>query len=113
MHRMKSIAIVASLALAVCTAAAQDTDRKVAGGGITVKGWTGKVDPAAAKQGKSINDSKLMQMGSDLHVAAGPACGLLESGEQRQGGLHGQGDFQGRQDDRRSCPPVRRVHRRQ
>ncbi len=74
MHRMKGIAIAASLAFAVCTVAAQDADRKVAGGGITVKGWTGKVDAGAAKQGKTINDSKLMQMGSDLHVAAGPAA---------------------------------------
>ena len=74
MHRMKAIGIAASLAFAVCTVAAQDPDRKVAGGGITVKGWTGKVDASAAKQGKTINDSKLMQMGNDLHIAAGPAA---------------------------------------
>jgi hypothetical protein len=74
MHRVKGFAITAALALAVGTVAAQDADRKVAGGGITAKGWTGKIDAAAAKQGKTINDSKLMQMGSDLHIAAGPAA---------------------------------------
>ena len=74
MHRVKGFAITAALAIAVCTVVAQDADRKVAGGGITAKGWMGKVDAAAAKQGKTINDSKLMQMGSDLHVAAGPAA---------------------------------------
>ena len=74
MHRVKGFAITAALAIAVCTVVAQDADRKVAGGGITAKGWMGKVDAAAAKQGKTINDSKLMQMGSDLHIAAGPAA---------------------------------------
>ena len=74
MHRVKGFAITAALAIAVCTVVAQDADRKVAGGGITAKGWMGKVDAAAAKQGKTINDSKLMEMGGDLHVAAGPAA---------------------------------------
>ena len=74
MHRVKGFAITAALALAVCTVVAQEADRKVAGGGITAKGWTGKVDAAAAKQGKTINDSKVMEMGKDLHIAAGPAA---------------------------------------
>ena len=72
MHRVKSLAIAGAVALAVAAVAAQDPDRKVAGGGITAKGWMGKVDPG--KAGGSINDSKFMQMGSDYHVAAGPAA---------------------------------------
>jgi hypothetical protein len=74
MHRVKGIAIAGALALAVCTVTAQDADRKVAGGGITAKGWMGKIDASAAKQGKTVNDSKFMQMGNDFHVAAGPAA---------------------------------------
>ena len=46
-------AAMSALALAVCTVAAQEADRKVAGGGITAKGWQGKVDAAAAKAGKT------------------------------------------------------------
>jgi hypothetical protein len=74
MHRLKRFVVAGAVALAVCAVAAQDADRKVAGGGITAKGWTGKIDAAAAKQGRTINDSKFMQMGSDFHVAAGPAA---------------------------------------
>src|SRR5688572_32685614 len=49
-----------AMALAVCTVAAQDKDVKVAGGGITAKGWQGKIDAQAAKGGMTINDSKFM-----------------------------------------------------
>ena len=72
MYRVMNFAIAGAMALAVTAVAAQDPDRKVAGGGITAKGWMGKVDPG--KAGASINDSKFMQMGNDFHVAAGPAA---------------------------------------
>jgi hypothetical protein len=52
--------------------AAQDADRKVAGGGITVKGWQGKVD-ANNKQGLTINDSKFASEGGGFHITTGPA----------------------------------------
>jgi hypothetical protein len=53
---------------------AQDRDRAVAGGGIQVPGWKGRIDPASAKQGRTINDSKFEQQGSSLHLAIGPAA---------------------------------------
>ncbi len=53
--------------------AAQETNRSVAGGGITVPGWSGKIDGSAEKQGQSIKDAKLSQDGKDLHVVTGPA----------------------------------------
>ncbi len=74
MNRVKGFAIAAALALAVCAVAAQDPDRKVAGGGITAKGWMGKVDAGAAKQGKTVNDSTFMEMGGGLHAQVGPAA---------------------------------------
>ena len=74
MHRVKGFAVAGVMALAVCSLAAQDADRKVAGGGITAKGWTGKVDAAAAKGGKTVNDSKVMEMGGGLHMQVGPAA---------------------------------------
>ena len=70
-----SLVAVAFAAVAIATvgASSQDTDRKVAGGGITVKGWQGKVDAAAAKEGKTINDSKFEEKGGSFHIAAGSA----------------------------------------
>jgi hypothetical protein len=72
MRVMKASAL--AIALAVCTVAAQDADRKVAGGGITAKGWKGKIDPGKQNVGKSINDSKFMEMGGGLHLQIGPAA---------------------------------------
>jgi copper oxidase (laccase) domain-containing protein len=54
--------------------AQQDADRKVAGGGISVAGWKGAIDPAAAKKGLTINDSKFTKDGDALHLAVGPAA---------------------------------------
>jgi hypothetical protein len=54
--------------------AQQDADRKVAGGGITVQGWQGKIDAGAAKKGLSINDSKFAAAGGTFHLTIGPAA---------------------------------------
>jgi hypothetical protein len=51
----------------------QDANRAVADGGITAKGWTGKVDANEEKNGQTISNAKLAQEGSDLHVTTGPA----------------------------------------
>jgi hypothetical protein len=53
--------------------APQEQNRSVAGGGITVQGWAGKIDASAEKQGQTIKDAKLEQQGKDLHVVTGPA----------------------------------------
>jgi hypothetical protein len=63
----------AALAIVAVGAQQQDADRKVAGGGITVKGWQGKVDAAAAKEGKTINDSKFEDKNGAFHISAGSA----------------------------------------
>jgi hypothetical protein len=49
-----------------------DADRKVAGGGVSVKGWQGKED-AGNKQGLTVNDSKFAPEGSGFRVTTGPA----------------------------------------
>jgi hypothetical protein len=67
-------ASVVVISLVASTAFAQDADRKVAGGGITAKGWQGKIDPGKQTEGKSINDSKFMEMGGGLHMQVGPAA---------------------------------------
>jgi len=52
---------------------AQETARTVAGGGITVPGWKGSVDPQEAARGMKVEGAKLDKEGEALHVATGPA----------------------------------------
>ena len=72
---MKRISLALAIALAVPgLALAQDADRKVAGGGISVAGWKGKIDAAAVKKGLTLNDSKFAKSGDELHLTIGPAA---------------------------------------
>lgn len=66
---------VALLASGVLGAQGQpvETSRTVAGGGISVPGWTGKIDAGEEKAGQVLNNSKLAQQGDVLHVTTGPA----------------------------------------
>jgi hypothetical protein len=66
-------AVVASLLVASSVASAQDQSRPVAGGGITVAGWQGRIDPNEARQGAKLENAKLEKVGDDLHVTTGPA----------------------------------------
>ena len=50
-----------------------DANRKVAGGGISVPGWQGKIDADAEKAGQTVNDAKLAADGKTLQVTTGPA----------------------------------------
>ncbi len=51
----------------------QDPARAVASGGISVPGWTGKIDPSEEKAGQALSNAKLSQAGDVLHVTTGPA----------------------------------------
>jgi len=67
---------VVALALAVAmpsgmNAQEQESARKVAGGGISVAGWKGTVDPT--EKTATVNDAKLSKEGDVLHVTTGPA----------------------------------------
>jgi hypothetical protein len=53
--------------------ARQDAAKAVAGGGISVPGWAGKVDPNEEKAGQTLNNAKLAKEGDVLHVTTGPA----------------------------------------
>jgi hypothetical protein len=64
---------VALVVVAVLPAVAQDTDRSVAGGGITVAGWQGSIDARATAAGQSVKDAKLSKECDVLHVVTGPA----------------------------------------
>lgn len=45
----------------------------VAGGGITVKGWTGKIDAKEVTAGLTLNSAKFAKEGDGFHVTTGPA----------------------------------------
>ena len=71
--RFSSSLLTAALLLLPAFSNAQDeSSRKIAGGGITVPGWTGKVDASETKAGKTINDAKFDQEGKAIHVVTGP-----------------------------------------
>ena len=42
-------------------------------GGIKVAGWQGKMDQTRENTGLTINDARLVAMGSGLHVTTGPS----------------------------------------
>ena len=54
-------------------AGAQDAARAVEGGGITVPGWTGRIDPNEAAAGQKLENAKFAAMGGGFHVTTGPA----------------------------------------
>ncbi len=76
---------MAAQAPAASAQAPQEQNRSVAGGGITVPGWTGKIDAAAEKQGQTIKDAKLEQQGKDLHVITGPAVTYWNTANKASG----------------------------
>lgn len=77
-----TLALVTALSVVSMQAAQQagaaapqaDASRKVAGGGVTAKGWKGKVDANEASKGATINDSKFAQQGAEFHINNGPAA---------------------------------------
>ena len=70
---MKIALLMFAASLAATSAAAQDADRSVDGGGIKVEGWKGRVDRRPASQGKTIADSKFGGAPGALRLSVGPA----------------------------------------
>ena len=78
MRRLVLSAALVAFASPVWAQAAQqakenDPTHKVAGG-ITVPGWTGRIDPQAERRGMKIDEAKFAPMGSGMHVTSGPAA---------------------------------------
>jgi hypothetical protein len=68
-----STAIAALLIPALPVQAQNESSRAVAGGGITVPGWTGKVDASEERSGQTLQNAKLAQQGNVLQITTGPA----------------------------------------
>jgi hypothetical protein len=70
---------VGTLAFSCCMAVAPllnaqgDASRVVAGGGISVPQWTGKIDANEERAGRTLSDAKLAKEGDTFHVTTGPA----------------------------------------
>jgi len=67
------VALAVVLAPQVLTAQQTETSRAVAGGGIAVPGWKGRIDAGEAAQGQTLNNAKLAKSGDALLVTTGPA----------------------------------------
>lgn len=66
-------AIVTLIPSAIHAQAPTETSRAVEGGGISAPGWTGKIDASEEAKGQALNNAKLSEEGSALHVTTGPA----------------------------------------
>jgi hypothetical protein len=69
---MRTLLVLALLTTAL-EAQDSETSRKVAGGGITAPGWTGKIDASEEKTGQTLDNAKLSAEGKGFHVVTGPA----------------------------------------
>src|SRR3954469_8218757 len=66
-------------------AQAQTDTRAVAGGGISVPGWSGKIDSNEEKSGMTLNSAKLSKEGDALHVVTGPAIAYWNPANKASG----------------------------
>src|SRR5215218_5135061 len=67
------LAVVAVPSTHFSQAGQMEASRGVAGGGISVPGWTGKIDAKEEAAGLTLNSAKLEKEGNGLHVTTGPA----------------------------------------
>ena len=61
------------LITAAGAALGQEAARSVAGGGVFVDGWTGRLDAREVRDGEVLEHSKFVREGSGFHVTTGPA----------------------------------------
>jgi hypothetical protein len=58
---------------AVSSAQDGESSRAVAGGGVSVAGWTAKIDATEEAKGMKMTDQKFEKMGDGFHITTGPA----------------------------------------
>lgn len=77
---------VAALVVLACNSKAQvETSRQVAGGGVSVAGWAGQIDPGEAKRGQVLANAKIATEGNAMHVTTGPAVAYWNPGNTASG----------------------------
>src|SRR5256714_13921864 len=78
-----------------------ETSRAVAGGGVTVSGWTGKVDAREASQGMTLNSAKFAKEGDAFHIVTGPAITYWNPANKASGDYTVTAKFRERSEERR------------
>lgn len=73
MRRVHGSLLVAAFLFPVVSSAQDESSRAVAGGGISVAGWTGKIDANEERAGLTLNSAKFAPAGSGFTVTTGPA----------------------------------------
>jgi hypothetical protein len=77
--------VLAALTVASSSARAQDEARAIAGGGVHVPGWAGKIDAREAAAGQKLENSKLTKEGDALKVQTGPAVAYWHADNRATG----------------------------
>ena len=85
MSRVHAPLLAAALLLAPSLSAAQEASHAVAGGGISVAGWTGKIDANEESRGQKLENAKLAKEGNVLHVTTGPAVAYWNPANKASG----------------------------
>jgi hypothetical protein len=70
---LSTLALTFGMLITPALNAQDDASRAVAGGGISVPQWTGKIDASEVSAGRNLNDAKLTKTGDTFHVITGPA----------------------------------------
>ena len=63
----------------------QEVSHGIAGGGITVAGWTGKIDASEEKAGLTLNSAKFAAEGKGMRVTTGPAVSYWNPANRASG----------------------------
>lgn len=93
MRRFLVAAAMLTVSAASLSAQGADSDKVVADGGVKVPGWSGRVDPSPASQGRTINEAKFIAMGPGIHVTAGPAAIYWNPSNARSNNYTAQATF--------------------
>lgn len=73
MKKQILLTCLAVVFLGIATVHAQDAAVGVTGGGVLVKGWTGKIDAKEEAAGLTLNSAKFVQEGDAMRITTGPA----------------------------------------
>lgn len=72
-HLPLAVALLVVFLLPAAPLHGQDAAQAVEEGGIFVAGWEGRIDPAEAERGYSLDDARLASDGDAIRVTTGPA----------------------------------------
>lgn len=93
MRPLHFAALALLMPLLIQAQAHDESSQAVAGGGISVPGWTGKIDAGEEQAGKTLNDAKLAKDGDGLHVTTGPAVSYWNPANKATGDYTIQATF--------------------